>query len=711
MVHALRYAAMLMTLMLASFSILPLAHALKAREPIAADPPGLAIIPIDMDPWVRDFYPRTNLRLPALKSEYPQDILTRAGLESFTFSINDSQIDLYRIARDHLLEDIKARPVVDPKLYFLLGDIELTLGFIGDLPMLAEARLHYERGLALEPKTDIAANAWYNLAMSMMESGESLDAIKILRIQEQRFSNRPEWLRHARQLLMEAYFRKGRFERAEDYLWMIAKETTERSVESGMILRYGDALYGRGEFQLAADWYRKYPELLDVPKADAMARTSAIHYAESLFQLGQFQEARTIFAALMERPDDLQQYFEYRLAECDSMIDGKIIDARTRYQDLARRYLSFPVGQASRVALLRLDALEYGSATGPVSTVVKNMKDMQLLPPIRRSADEVAAWIAYKQGKFDDVLAVLDRYGGNRGKSRSDLWTNDMTVAALVALLPAALKEKRALEYLQLCNRYAERIRSSHAMDRAIYAIAQAYIAARMDVVAERVLTRLLDRFELSPEMADRVNIVLAGLALEGDDAAAAEAMLARIKQPERHQQDVDYLAARAKLQYLNKDYERSIETIKAMTALPLDGTERLEADLLMAKNLRALGKYEEALNLVMAIVGPLESYPQQAMEELQNAALAEAMAISVTEGNFAKAVVLFERVQEPFLKAQPPMDAILMIVSAYDALGKHDEAQALWLQVAKNDERVEKELAQGYDAYLKTKRQTELIR
>lgn len=681
---------------------------------VLVKPPEIALISLDMDDWLLQYYPNAKWHLPPMLINYSADHLSAGGIATFSFDPTAFSAQEFGKYRERMLSFISTfggsgkKGLIDQKLFFLLGDLELSLGLNGSPEMLKAACEHYLTGIKMDRTTQASSIATYNYALALLELGETLDSIKQLRIAELKFSNEPAILKDVRSLMMEAYYRRGRYERAEDYLWSIAKETSQENVSISMLARYGDSVYKRGEYAKAIDWYEKYGEMFKNYDTDAVIRASAVYYAESLFRMGKFAEAQKYFAHFVLREDEYWPFFMYRLIACDQMMGEDEGVVRSRYKGLAQKAAGVPVALASQLAVARMNFLRGGSDE---HTDTLTMPDGIVMPKsLETSFDQLLSSVAFKRGEYDKVIALVKKISAGQKKSANEVWGNDMLVAVLTHMYPIAKRENATLGFLELCEKHVPFIANSHYAQEMLYVVAKAYLDSGLDHTARRMFSKIMTKFEIMPEIADRINITLANMALDDGDQEIAELAIKSIINPTQYANDTDYLVAKARIEFVKEKYMESRNFAEKAVMNNVSAVKRLQLEILIGKAMKGMKEYESSLDKFLAVLGPIDTFPQHNIIEQQEMAASEVIDSFIKLGEYAKATAFFERIRNPYLENKPQPQIIFALVDAYRRQSKYDESYTLWENFCKVDGRVGDDLAKSYGNYLKAKRQTEMV-
>ncbi len=677
--------------------------------------PKLGIIPIDKDSWLLKAYPKTNTTISPWAYSYPQQVLSAANLTHFEYSSQAKYESIYHQAIHTLSNRISNASHINPEMFLLLGDIHLCLALMKDnTSHLTHAQIQYKKAKQRKISPSLKMALEFNYALTLMNSKNYEAATRFMRITEKHYLHHAEYTNQLRTMIMENYYRHGRYKRAEDYLWMLANQTTAEQVSHSILSRYGDALFQRNEYEESIKWYEKYLDIILPPsKTDAAIRTSAIYYAESLFQIGKYEKAHELFKELIKLPGKFTPLFAYRIIQCQSLNDKSYFQIKKQYKRLARKYASHDVHWAALIAMHRIDFLENKHKSfATIKNTLSPIVDIAMPSSLRLAGIRLLSRILYDEDNFNKVIVLLDKsFQIDIEKNKSSIWLNDLLVATLYELYPIAKEQHTSIEFIILCLRYAEQIQLSHDSHILVYHIASAFIDSGLHGWAKRMYTRLLHRFTIDLEMKYAIQLTLANLALKNSNLDIAKTALKTIPKDDIVISNKDYIAITGRIALMESKFGLASEKLQTAIALETNAMQRQELLFDYALTLHKSGRYEESIKVLFDIIGPLEFFPSDKKHESKHNAAYLGIKSFAKSNQYSKATAFFERLKPTLIKYQMPVDTMFILIEAYRKQGKYDEASQFWNKSTENDDRFSGSFAKNYEAYLKTKRQLELVK
>ncbi len=661
------------------------------------------------EPWIPE-YPWEELKLPAL------------AMWSFRLSLTKSQ--QYNDLATQLTEELqKPAPTLAMHKQYLRADLLFALAVNGRARP-SQAIAAYRVAIEKYPDAPHVVRAVYHVGLLLMDQQEYYACLRWCRRFIHVWREKPEWANALRSLIMEVYYLRGRYIRAEDYMWTLASDLNAEDLIPHLAIRFGDSLFWQGRFAEAAEWYRHIePHFLDKSESSTIAGVSMLYYAESLFQIGKTEEAEAKFEFFQqhyhgEYPSHLVQY---RMLQ--SRVEQTGIGASTlsRLKSLMRQVLAPDLQQAMTVQWARW--VLAGSDPRLKQGALDRLQVLAREPMDESMHRDALFVIALLQRDVEGIEPALQTLTTIAPRTVIQVERNplDQTIAAMVAqwildLQPSKWAAKDFLGFLMLCDQHQIAIQASHREQETLYWVARAYVEQGMLESGARAFQRLLFEFEMDDAMRNHLVLQLAKTYADLGEMDLLGKALALVTTPPEDEFDRQlYYLMRAASAVYAEQYESCVNEIETMLASSIRGDSLFELSLQGAMCARRAKNFDSANNFVKIAALPKDAIvpdPSASTEvqTWQRAALYEKVNILVEEGKDAEAIARFEKLVSADASSAPPLETIFLLVSAYRREGMIDRAEEMWKTYADGDKAVPERFRMEYRKLLHMYRRLELV-
>ncbi|MBI4239263.1 MAG: hypothetical protein HY696_12720 [Deltaproteobacteria bacterium] len=701
-------------------------------EPITPTPPPgpfslptyeVVISPISptRGKYLERLFPLVHEALPMLWPDYPWDQLEVPPLATTQPVFNFGEQKHFK----RLLELWDQRPEPNPTLLevkkFLRADLLHVLARSGDGTRWSAVRDAYLAALETYPSSVYAVSASYHLALVLLQLRDYHGAVTLAQRQEARWEADPKWAMPFRSLLMEAYYRRGRYVRAEDYLWELARATLRREdLTPHLALRYGDSLFWQARYEEAVVWYEKVRELLEAATTEAGA-VSRLYYAESLFQLGKWDLAQPQFAAL-EKQTNLRmpnQLLKFRLVECDIESGVPATIALQRLRSIVALDDRSEVALVAEMAWIRM-VLRSGLHEHFADAQLK-LQAIERSKPGRRLSDELYLLGALLDWRGGSIASAVERLRGfflhvsHRTDTRLVAAASDFTSLLLSDLAAVYFKREDRAGFLMLCHELRYAIQRSNYKLYPLIWVARAYVETGMAGSAARLYQRLVMELELTPAQRDFTLLQLAHTYSQLGEIALAGKALAVVSQvPQDPLSQHLYYLLRATQFVAAQQYDACVSELEQLMKGGVRGDEIHTVALQASICARKAKRFPDALKFIGMVADEhaniLRNNLSPQLQRWQTQALFEKINVLAAMGSATDAVRLFEQTQTMIPPVVPPLETVFSAVQSYRQLGDPDRGAALWKQYGGNASTVPDDIRDQYAKLLELLGQTELL-
>lgn len=357
--------------------------------------------------------------------------------------------------------------------------LSLILTLSGSRDLAKETHKALKSAIANTKEPEILLPLVYNLGLLYLHSGYFREAADLAHQYEARYEKEKQWVGFFRSLTIESYFARGRYLRAEDYLWDLATKIGKEDLIPHLALRYADSLFWQQKYAAVVEWYKNTQVQSYLDDSNALRKLSRLYYAESLFQTGQYDEAReqfNLFKNTRAEGEAVLDMLTYRLLECDITGEPDLKKSAARLYTFA---LKESVGNLQSVALTEWARLLVKSGDADLNMLTSahallNSHSLKKLPvPLLKELLMSRAMLEYSMNDKKAALATLARIVPTKYvRDVLDPFIRelaDISTALLEELAPTYWDTKDYAGFLIECDRFSQMIQMSKEKDGGTY--------------------------------------------------------------------------------------------------------------------------------------------------------------------------------------------------------------------------------------------------
>lgn len=646
--------------------------------------------------YLTQSYPIIPAELQPVSPRYSWKELKLENLSEFKFKLSPVEASQMSITIERITEVSKSpNTKLAMEAQYLLGDVNLALAMSGDNSKYKTSYDSFLQAIKLYPNSQYALRASYHMGIALLNMKKYRECVNWAHRQEARWSDDAQWSGYFRSLAMEAYFMQGRYIRSEDYMWDLANRINIDSLSSHLALRYGDALFWQARYPEAKEWYRVMQVYLNL--ASTLTEwMSKLYYAETFFQLGEYEEAQKQYSGLLDTMPDVvpRELIAYRLLEIKIINGLDINEAIIQASEIANKLHkdhSLPVlAWATELEEYRLTVYD-----GTVEELNKirerliNFRKQRLPKALHREARLVHAMLEWKTNNEDAALNLLWTISPmHRVESKVDLLSqtvSDMVVAMLDQMANKYEAADKKLDFLSIADKWRMSIHHSKYRAAIALTIAKAYVESGLTSAGARLYQRLLMDLSLSESMRSRLLVQLAHAysLLEKQDLVGKVLKLITEVPTDRDERRA-YRMVQTLHAVAEKNYDQCSLHLSELLKEGVRGDELFEYALQGAKCARKAGKFEEADRFLrmMGVDGEIPQFTTLTTSQIRQwtmDGLYEKITMLVDQGKFDEAFSIFNAIQAELPNAVPPVETVFTMVRAYRQIFRPDDAISLW--------------------------------
>lgn len=689
-------------------------------------------MPPDRDAFMNPLFPVTTAELPPVAPAYVWEAIVQIpGLESLS---GNHTLEAWPLqpTEDNLrdfeaaLNAVKKAPQPNLHTAFLKADLLFALAHGGKEDLWRDVRSAYTEALEQFPDSPYQLHAAYHLGLVLMQAKKVEETVYLARHLEGSWLKDTVWASRFRSLMMESYYRRERYIRAEDYMWNIAMLINRADLSPHLALRYGDSLFWQAKYAEAVKWYREMTPFLEANR-DRATRVSRLYYAESLFQTGDVAGARKQFenydaSPPAEVPSGIARY---RLIQCALMEDKNLDKALQDYRALAvsEREGNKQLELASLVEWARLAAAkDDGALRAEALKVLMAPPSIPTLPLLDKKMFLAQAVLQWKNGNPDGALSAIQVMTPAHivlfEPNPIEVSGGELAVQILQNAVKDYWAQSDLMGFLILADQLTQAIEIAPNKTPLLLWVGKAYIETGLVEAGAKVFQRILT--ELQPDPATRTLALLElsrALGLSGEDNLMKKVLALVTAEPRDAMSRKLYHAVRAGARLADTDYAGCVDEIQSILNAEVSGQEYFKFALQGAVCARFAGKPAEAEkfltllgvnhDIVSQLVGTSSTPP--AIRYWQMRGVFEKVNLLAYTSREQEAVELFEKMEaEPELT--PPLEALFSVVKAYRTLHDPDRASEIWAKYAALYTELPGDFKDQYTSLLDTLGKTEVL-
>ncbi len=636
-------------------------------------------------------YPVVEEPLKPWVPEYPWEDLGLSTLSQWSYDLSGEGLSLYRKTADILSQEIKnsADPLRMQKEYLvadLLFNVALNSSAKEASQSWNDAFQAYENAAEHFPESPYHLKAQYHLALIDLEKKRYIDCLKRVRQYENVWSREPSWASSFRSLIMETYYRRKRYLRAEDYMWSLAETINRHELTEHMALRYGDSLFWQKKYAKAEEWYQKVAATFLENPQSPVAKVSLLYRAESLFQIGKIEQARLLyekFQSLYTEPYS-RDFIEYRLLQCQAQSELDREKLINEFRAFAERMKSAgsrtTLEIMARLQWMRL-ALKY-DLVELYPRVRFELQKIQLDYPNRqqgpyREATLLTSFLALRQNQFENALSkiedLLPFHFVLAGEDPLIKDVSGLIGSLLLDVAPDYWKRKDYVKFLVLCERFRQAIDASPEKYEIMIWMGRGYVDGGMSEEGARFFYKILAEAEGKDFRRRRVLLELAKTYAIMGEVRKADMILEFFQgAPANSEERSLYHTARALSFEAKKKYGECADEIQSLLSAGIRGDIFFPAIVQGAACARKAKQFGKADQFLTLLQGDDDIVLREEVDT-------ERIQLAVAQENYADAVQRFEAMRAAAPDFKPPLETILALMDAYRHEGQSDRGDVLW--------------------------------
>lgn len=604
------------------------------------------------------------------------------------------------------------------------GDLFQVLARSGNIAYWRDAQDEYLRALALTEDSHIAKVASYHAGLTMLALHDHFGAIMLAHRQSYRWSTDAEWITYFRSIAMESYFLRGRYIRAEEYLWDLARDRMSRDdMTPHLALRYGDSLFWQKRFPEAVTWYEQNLRLLNDPQSESNPAIvmSWLYYAEALFQIGRTTDARQWYEQFQHqyRGKYSVQMMNLRLAETDAELGNATVpQLLPKIMAVISLDPLSPAGVAAQMFWIRAVAKENLKEFLEEARLKQRAIDaLAIAGPQRFEVKLTGAMINWRLEEYAAAVDYLHRFFADFEPGLPEpivVGASDFASLLLTHLAPLYAQRNHLEDFLGLCDMLSPAMEHSNFRLYPLVWVARSYIESGMVGAAARLYERLLLEVQLTPAQRDSLMLELSRSYARLEEATLAAKTLALISSTPTDAASLHtYRIVRATVAVMQKKYDQCLSEIDALLQSGIRGDELYPVAIQGARCGRLAEKFDVAAKFV-GMVGEdnAKIQPDQLSERTKRwlgLAQWEKSSVLIASGRIDAGITQFEAAKRANF-TPPPMEAVFLAVSAYRQLHQPDQAAELWKEFGTEPAGVSENFHEQYAQLLDLLSQAELL-
>ncbi|MBF0492331.1 MAG: hypothetical protein HQM15_06075 [Deltaproteobacteria bacterium] len=678
----------------ADFSLIPI---LKGQEEISS------VSPNQDAPLAKD-YPLYPARLKIFMPSYDWKELGLVEFD-FTYYPNKQQAKVY----ENLIERInslieKHDPSLKINHYFFKANLLHALSNMEsgreDSPLALEARNAYIDALSNFPESSESLLGTYHLCVLLIKLKEYREATLLVNRQEEKWTPIKEWSVAFRTVLMESYFLRKRFIRAEDFFWVVSSKINEEDLTADFALRYGDCLFMQQQFSKAVEWYKHAERFLD-SKESSIVPYSKLYYAEALFQIGESEQALKIFKEIQEAPfhQSVKDYIEYHILQMELKNTGQLALYEDKFRDFHPVAPSSNLEKALAVQSARL-VLKLGLEKYYPDSIEKMEKILtkEGSENYREEALFLQSLLRWKSNQKEVVYETWKNLAHSHSfQDAKDKLVSEMSEQIVNLLLKESEGYRENGEYTRLLSLLdslepiVEIAPATENKIKLLLAAANAYTEIEMITSSSRLLQRMLFEYDLSPDLKVELALELGrNYALLGEFDLLAQILSYVHDIPSQERSQKLYLLNQAALALSEGNYLQCSQSFDHLLKIKLSAYELYKYAIQGTSCARYAGSLAQAERFLSLLpTDPSiwdETTPEtnptsvsRLLEALQKRAYFEKLSLQVDQNHSAETLAEYEKLKPKIRLEDIPLDTIFQLLRAYQKNGQNDQAMELW--------------------------------
>ncbi len=582
----------------------------------------------------------------------------------------------------------------------------------------------YTKAISLFPDSPQAIAASYHLALLYLKTENYHSALMLAHRQEARWIEKKEWASAFRSVALEAYFLRKRYARAEDYLWELAGRMNRDELTPHLSLRYGDSVFWQGKYQEAADWYEKMSAQMDETQTQA-GFVSRLYYAEALFRLEKYSEAKQHYEIAQEKIEDesVKTLIRFRLLQCELVQNQNSQELADQLKVFSLLHEDKLIGKAASLQWARL-AIRKNETQLHIEAkfALESVLELEESEEIKKEALEIISLVQWKLGlkkeanenfvKMADFVKLHPEYPLAKEMA-------NIVILALLEEAPLYRNEGKYAEILLQADKLSSLVSIADQRVDFLIWVARAYIESGMTSSGARLFERLLFQLHLEPKQQ---NLVLLELARSYGLMGEIELMgktLAQVKGPmETSRERQLYHSTEAAWAISEGRFADCATQFEALLKTGLTGEELFKYALQGSSCARQAGQNSRAEKFISLLgintedLSPLtDAKLNPNLKYWQILALFEKVNLLALTSHPEEASALFEKIRDTLPQEEFSLETTFLIVDTYLKQHHPDAAASVWKDyVEKFSSRLPQDFGVQYGALVDMLAQVELI-
>lgn len=658
------------------------------------------------EPFIAEFYPKKSAEFSVDYFPYPYE---KWGLKDFDFK-NYTHTKSQNVHRENYLKEVKSRLAQNPQnsgLRYLEADLIFLEAWQTKKPeKLTKAYSQLKKAQSSKQKQSPFFHSEYKRILILIELDLLSDATQLGHQMEGMTNDQPQWARKFRSLVIESYYRKGRYIRAEDYLWQLASKMQKDDLTNHIARRYGDSLFWQGKFYETVEWFENPNVAPLLEPSTPSNQISRLYFAEALYQSGRYQEAFEEFSLFQQQADPQKKVAPviYRLVQLNLLLSQDVQKAIPEFYSLSQ-----DEGLGDFKALAQINWARLIAKTGDTVLLTSAHTILDALTKTRLDYDVLIEalyvrglleWRMQKRvSSIKTLSAILPEVVDERNIHPLAQAASDMAVILLIDEAPLYWKNHDTIGFLVLADRLKKAIQISKYKVKILFWVARAYLENGMIESATRLYEKML--FDVRKGPKNRLALELArvyGMMGEIDLMSMALELIDGV--PSKPNERKLYYLTLATYDLLTQNYTRCVDRFDSLLESGVLANELFEFSyqgLICARK----DKNQTASLRFLKFLGIDKTQKEEALKELneiQKKALFEKINVLLLKDKKEEATQLFEYAFNHF-EVPPSLETVFNMINLYRETNEGQKALMIWKKYAKNNQ---SNLPKGfYEQYL----------
>ncbi|EKD42332.1 MAG: hypothetical protein ACD_73C00200G0005 [uncultured bacterium] len=677
------------------------------------------------DEYLIKYWPRVKNGIKPYFKKYDWNKLgIGTDIKELNIKLSLSEIEIYK----NILKNLNS---IDPQDEFieekevLKGDLNLILGLNGSKEMFKQSYSTYTKFLKNFPESKYSLNTQYNLGFLYLKAAQYIDCVELANKQEAHWLNNKEWRDRFRSLVIEAYYSRMRYVKAEDYLWALSSRMDKEDLTQNLALRYSDSLFWQNKYLALIEWYNNEQVSKFFDDSEDWIQVSGLYLAESFFQVGQYENALNRYKKfkLSYKGKYNQAQLDFRINQCEMMLSGDYKKYIPVFYNFSLKGGIGPLKDIARVQWARLVSKEsmdgeaiISEAHAIMTALLTQIEELGLI----KETIYVKALLTYRLGEYKSALTTLEKiYPKRYIRSLDQPFLKSIGQFApylLTLLAPQMWESHESMDFLVLANRFTYAIQ--HLTDKSdiLFWVGRCYVENGMVGSAVRIFEKLLLNME-SPNKS-RIALELAkAYGLMGNTEAMGRALSLIKEVPVKTDEKALYYMSKATYQMATKNFTGCTDELDSLMTKGVQGDDFFKFALegaICARKAKAFDKAHKFISLLDIRSDNLKdaNIPAE-LKEWHQKGLFEKINLLAETDQYNEAIAEFNKLKENSgsdASIEPPLETVFLVIDCLRKTGKTDAALEVWKEYASKTKNLPKGFGDQFSRLLELLASTELV-